>query len=208
MVVKLKPRRGRITLSQEEEKRPVRIIADAAIAIGRVGDGRLIPLVILDTTERSDLEEFIRVHQFLPPGDVICQWGQLERSNEHVALIISFKMPADLVVIIEFDIIEQGCLVEQILIAKGLYLQAGRDGDRLLANFYAPKVLVEIPDTGYRRYWDHTFHRQIMRHLRKRGLSRREAKQAASQAIRMWQEFGQFRLPHTRHAKEPPPSSR
>jgi hypothetical protein len=32
--VKLKPRRGLIRLHKEEEKRPVRIIADAAIATG------------------------------------------------------------------------------------------------------------------------------------------------------------------------------
>jgi hypothetical protein len=72
--VKLKPRRGCITVHKEEEKRPVRIVADGAIAAGPIGDGRLIPLLILDTTERSDLEEFIRVHQFLSPGDVNFQW--------------------------------------------------------------------------------------------------------------------------------------
>jgi hypothetical protein len=134
--------------------------------------------------------------------------GKLKRSTGSIALILSFKRPAELVAILEFEIVKQGCLVEQILIAKGLYLQAGREGDRLSANLDAPKVLVEIPEAGFRRYWDHTFHRQIMRHMRKRGLSRRQAKQAASQCIEMWREFGGYRLPHTRHPKEQPPPSR
>ena len=34
-----------------------------------------IPLVILDTTDRLDLEEFIRVHQYHGPGDVDSQWA-------------------------------------------------------------------------------------------------------------------------------------
>jgi hypothetical protein len=206
MAVKLKPRLGLIKLHKEEEKRPVRIIADAALATGGVGDGRLIPLVILDTGERPDLEEFIRVHQYFPPGDVDSQWGKLRHSTGTVALILSFKRPAELVAILEFDIVKQGCLVEQILIANGLYLQAGREGDRLLKNPDAPKVLLEIPDTGYRQYSDHTFHQHIMKHMRKRGLSRRQAREAASQSIMMWREFGQFRMPHTREAQKPPRS--
>jgi hypothetical protein len=150
------------------------------------------------------LEEFIRVHQFFHLGDVDSQWGELQRSAGTVALILSFKRPAELVVILEFEIVKQGCLVEQILIAKGLYLQAGREGDRLSKNPDAPKVLLEIPDTGYRRYWDHTFHRHITKHMRKKGLSRWQAKQAASQSIQMWREFAQFRMPHTREPQEPP----
>ena len=205
--MKLKPRRGSIRIHKEEEKRPVRIVADAALATGNVGDGRLIPLVILDTTERPDLEEFIRVHQFFSPGDVTSQWGKLERFAATVALFLSFKRPAELVAILEFDIVTQGCLVEQILIAGGLYLQAGREGDRLLKNPNAPKVLVEIPDTGYRRYWNHPFHQHITKHMRKRGLGRRQAKEAASQFIKKWREFGQFRMPHTRPPQEPSPPS-
>src|ERR1700730_420478 len=70
-------RRGFIELSHEREKDALRIVADGAIAHSGVGEGRLIPLVILDTSSRPDLEEYIRVHQYAGAGDVKCQWGQL-----------------------------------------------------------------------------------------------------------------------------------
>lgn len=202
MAIKLKPRWTRLALHSEREARPVRIVADAAIATGRVGDGRLIVLVILDTTERPDLEEFIRIHQHFSPGDVEAQWATLRGSRRKVSLILSFKRPAELVAILEFDIVKQGILVDQLLATKGLYIQAGRDGDRFVKNPDAPKVLVEIPDTGFRKAWDHIFHQHIVDHMKSRGLPRRDAKRAASQYLEEWRKFGQFRMRRTENLPE------
>jgi len=47
-------RKALIDLSHEREKDAVRIVADGAIAHPGIGDGRLIPLVILDTSVRPD----------------------------------------------------------------------------------------------------------------------------------------------------------
>jgi hypothetical protein len=58
-------RSGLIKLSHEREKEALRIVADGAIASRGVGEGRLIPLVILDTSSRPDVEEYIRPHQYV-----------------------------------------------------------------------------------------------------------------------------------------------
>lgn len=64
---------GRSSMTKRARRQPlsaedvVPIVADAMIA-GPVAEGVGIPLVILDTSERPDLEELIRVHQHLPPG--------------------------------------------------------------------------------------------------------------------------------------------
>lgn len=68
--MKLRHGRPSIKIRKEHEKRAVTIVADAGIAVDGIGGGRLIPLLILDTTDRPDLEELIRVHQHLTPGDV------------------------------------------------------------------------------------------------------------------------------------------
>jgi hypothetical protein len=47
---------------------PVPIVADAAIATDVVGDGRFIPLVILDTVDRPDIAEIIELQEKVPPG--------------------------------------------------------------------------------------------------------------------------------------------
>ncbi len=192
--MQLKPRRAKFPLHNLREARPLRIVADAAIATTIVGGGRLIPLMILDTTDRTDVEELIRIHQHLPPGDVDSQWGALESSQEKVALMLTFKRPAEMVVILEFDIVKQGILVDQALTARGIYLQSGREGDRFLTNPDIPKILVEIPGTGFHEFWNQLFHENIMKRMRKHGLSRNQAKEAASKYIKEMREFAQLRL--------------
>src|SRR6266511_2683149 len=113
---------------------PIPIVADAGIATERMGDGRLIPLVIVDTTDRLDLEEFIRVHQYAGPGDADSQWATLEDSSGRVGLVLTFKKPMEMTVVLAFDPMNQGGLVDQIIQSKGLYIQAGRKGDRFIKN--------------------------------------------------------------------------
>jgi hypothetical protein len=67
---------------QTLHQNPVPIVADAAIATEWMGDGRLIPLIIVDTTDRLDLEEFIRIHQYASPGDAGSQWATLAQLSQ------------------------------------------------------------------------------------------------------------------------------
>lgn len=175
-------------------ERLVPIVADAAIATEWMGDGRLIPLVIVDTTDRPDFEEFIRIHQFTGPGDAESQWATLEDSSGRVALLLTFKKPMEMTVALPFDPMKQCGLVDQIIHTRGLYIQAGRKGDRLIKNPDAPKVIVEIPDTGFSRTWDEIFLRAVVKRMRRGGLTRREAKQAAQSHIKDWRKFGNFRM--------------
>jgi hypothetical protein len=178
-------RSGLIELSHDREKDALRIVADGAIAHPSVGEGRLIPLVILDTSSRPDLEEYIRVHQYVGAGDVKCQWGQLIGHDNTVVLVLSFSRPADLVVIVEFDLQKNhGVLVEQALGTKALYIQAGREGDRLKHDLNLPKVILEVPDTGFgEKFWDKIYCRYTTAKMRERGLNRADAKRAAKESI-------------------------
>ena len=173
---------------------PVPIVADAAIATEWMGDGRLIPLVILDTTDRLDLEEFIRIHQYVSPGDADSQWAMLENSSGRVALVLTFKKPMEMSAVLAFDPAKQGGLVDQIIHSRGLYIQAGREGDRFIKNPDAPKVIVEIPNTGFAEVWNEIFFRAVVQRMRQEGFPRREAKQAAHSHIANWRKFGSFRV--------------
>ena len=84
--MKWKPRKARIPARTEREARPVRIVWDAAIATTIIGDGRLIPLLIIDASERPDVSELVRIHKHLPPGDVICQWGDQDAGDGKIDL--------------------------------------------------------------------------------------------------------------------------
>ena len=188
-------RTGHFELRHEREKDVLRIVADGAIAHPGVAEGRLIPLVIVDSSSRPDLEEYIRIHQYIGAGDVICRWGQLIGHDNTVALCLSFSRPAELVAIIEFDLQRsQAVLVEQILATNALYIQAGRDGDRLKHNVNLTKVIVEVPATGFRKFWDKIYLRHATAEMRQRGLNRADAKRAAKQAIEEMRKLAAIRM--------------
>jgi hypothetical protein len=155
----------------------------------------VVPLIIIDTTNRSDLDEFIRLQEHLPPGDVDSQWGQLPGGSGRVALVLSFKKPIESTAVLEFDIVRQGILVDQIVTAKLLYLQSGRPGDRFITNPDAPRIFVEVLAGGFREHWDKLFHKQLAKHFRATGLGRQMSKEAARKAIMEMRDFGRFRMP-------------
>jgi hypothetical protein len=192
----MKLRKGEIRIRHTYETNPVRIVWDAAISVRGQDGGRLIPLVILDTSDRPDIEEFIRLHQAVANfGDVTIQWGQLKGHKGTVALYLMFIRPSELTVILEFDVAKQGFLIDQALLGKGLYIQAGREGDRLIKDLQRPKVLIYLGDPEFGKTWDAHYHRHVEKHLRTKGLTKSDARRAARAAIEQMRKFGSHRLP-------------
>ena len=187
-------RRQKFSLNGPEESVAVPIAGDAGIATRDTRYGRLIPLLILDTTNRPDLTEAIRIQSSVPSGDVEFFWGKVSKKSEHISLFLSFKRPTNRNAIIEFDHIKRGILVESILTAKAVYIQAGKPGDRISDNFNKPKVLIEIPDTGFRPYWDKIFSKSLVRYFRREGYSYKEARLAVKKYLNDIREIIQFRM--------------
>lgn len=191
--MKLKSKQVEIPVKQKWEVQPVRIISDAAVATVGVGDGRLIPLVIIDSAGRPDIEELVRVHEHLPPGDVKVQWGNLKSGSDGIALFLRFTRPAEVLLVLQFDIVKQGVIVDQILLSRALYLQPGREGDRLSNNLDARKILIEVPETGFRKTWDKILVKYLVKDFRRRGLPKHQAKEATKAVIEEWRKFGRSR---------------
>lgn len=173
---------------------PIPIVADAGIATCTTGEGRIIPLVIIDTSARPDIENLVRAHEKLPPGDAEIRWGQFKESKDKIALIIQFKRPSEAMLILEFNINNQGGLIDFILKAKALYIQPGREGDRFVATMENSRILVEIPEIGFQDVWKDIWQEAIIKELRKRGLSRTEAKVASRECISSMREISTFRM--------------
>jgi hypothetical protein len=192
----MKQQKRTFTFSRPEWAIPVPIVGDAAISARGVHGGRLIPLLLLDTSARPDLAEFIRNHRSLGAGDVDFYWGRRDNHEGTIALFLEFIRPLEFVAILEFEIVRQGILVEQALSGQGIYLAISEGpNDRLSDNIDRPKVILDLPDTGVRLQWDEIFLKHLTRHLREQGLARRDAKTAAISAIRKLKEFSSFRTP-------------
>lgn len=174
---------------------PVRIIADGIIASRGVGGGRMVPLVIVDSTQRPEVNEIVRLHEHLPPGDATTQWGTRVRTRGKIALFLHFSRPMSINLLLEFGLPTQAGLVDQIITAKCLYLQPGSDGDRLAATLDSPRILIEMPSTGFENDWEQILHSSIAADLRQKGLPRRDSREAAKEFVQEWRkQFGGFRM--------------
>src|SRR6201981_335379 len=82
------------------------IVGDAAIA-GPVMEGMLVPLLILDASGRPEVDEIIRVHEPLSPGDVKYRWAEVKNKPDDVLLVLDFERPIEARVGLRFSIEKQ-----------------------------------------------------------------------------------------------------
>ncbi|HML12280.1 MAG TPA: hypothetical protein VK456_03180 [Xanthobacteraceae bacterium] len=165
-------------------KPAVPIVSDAAIATDAIGDGRFIPVVIMDTSARPDIAELISIHDKAPPGDVVSAWGSiLDGPRDHLALFLHFQRPMELSFALNFDLSRQGSIVELALRSRAIFLQAGKLGDRLYRTLDAPRMIAELGGGMPKERWDDLWAKAIKRRLRTEGLSNGEAKRAAIRFI-------------------------
>ncbi|MGC5330461.1 hypothetical protein [Micromonospora sp. DT62] len=171
------------------------VVADGSIA-GPIADGRLVPLVIIDTTTRPDLDELVRLHDHLSPGDVTYRWGQVERDDDQVALSLQFIRPIEVRATLLFSIEREGIIVDAALSSRAIYLQPGRPGDRLKQDMHRPKILIETPDDDFRDRWERVVTQRLAKVIRRRErMPRAEARQLATEWLDQSRSLSRFRMP-------------
>lgn len=185
-----KPRRARV-----DPALAVPVVGDGSLAQPEVADGRFVPVLILDTSRRPDVAEMIRVHGHVEgPGDVRCQWATM-KPPDGVALHLTFERPVDLEMYVPFSVEPQAVLVEGILRAGAVWIQAGESGDVPSRTLGVPRLLVEVPETGFRSYWDDFLLDQLTRAIaRDTGLPRRKARPYAVEVISQLAEIAALRM--------------
>jgi hypothetical protein len=110
--------------------------------------------------------------------------------------VLTFERPAQATVVVRFEIATQGGLVDHILIAQLLYIQAGVPGDRFATTQDRPRILVELPRGEFYNTWAERLPMQLAVSLRRQyKLSRPKAREAARQVIAEWRKFGKMRMP-------------
>ena len=184
-----KPRKSRVDGSLL-----VSVVSDAAMA-GPVADGKLVPVLILDVQGRPDVSELIRQHQHLPSGEASHQWASSRDNSDRVMLLLNFERPSDVRMAIPFSIEHQGILVDSMIRSGAVYLQAGAEGDRLSATLDEPKILVELPDTGFGPAWEALLEKRMTKVMSTRmRVSRRKARPVARRLIKQMREFTALRM--------------
>lgn len=184
-----------IQLGNKAEKEPVPIVSDAAVATRGLADGRIIPVLIIDTSLRPDIEDMIRAHKHIGAGDAKSAWSIPSRFDKsRIFLVLTIVKPSRCVIILEFNIARQGGVVDQIIHAQGLYIQPGKEGDRLSSTIDNERILVEVPSRHFRKEWDDILRKAITKDFQRKGLSRNDAKKATESFIKEWRQFGSRRM--------------
>ena len=201
-MVKPRPNIVEIPVRDAAEALPVPIIADGAIATVRWGEGRTIPVLIIDTSTRPDLENFVTSQYWTEiVGDAESIWSFKKRPRgfPRPLLLLNFTKPSRCLLIIEFDIPRQGVLVDQIIWSHGVYLQPGRPGDRLSTTLENPRLIVEVPPNEiFRGEFESVYKKSIFRQFRREGMSRTHAKKQVNSYLRKQRDVFQRRVPFRR----------
>jgi hypothetical protein len=173
----------------------VPIVGDGAMA-GPVAEGAMVPVVILDTSGRPDVEELIRVHEFVDSGDVTSEWGCPKGDARTVVLVLDFSKPIEARIVLRFGTDKQAPLIDGAVSSSLIYLQSGKAGDRLKDDPARAKVLVGLGATGFRPIWDKLWLTRLTAVIGKnQKVSAARAEPVARQCIEEMRRLTEFRMP-------------
>lgn len=176
------------------EKEPVKIVSDAMIATKGIGDGRGIPLTIIDTSLRNDFEQLVKAHKQIDLGDVETAWSKPSKNIDIINLMLFFKKPSEVVLILEFDLPRKSMIVDKIVQSQALYIQLGKEGDRLGNTIDSPRILVEVQSRYFKQEWNKILRTVIQKDLQSRGVKKKQLKEASKKIIEEWRNLDYFRM--------------
>jgi hypothetical protein len=185
---------GDITYNDVVERTPLKIVSDALVANSMLADGRLLPVLLVDCTTRTDIEDLIKAHAHITPGDVKTQWGKSSKTSKTIQLILAFEKPSKCKAVLEFDILNQGGVVDRIMCCEALILQCGVEGERFKNTLDREKIVVEVPSKDTWSLWNEELFKALEDDAKRRGMSKKQAKEYASEVIKEWRQFGNHRM--------------
>jgi hypothetical protein len=95
-----------------------------------------------------------------------------------------------------FSIEHQGILIESALTVRGIYLQPGRPGDRLIHDLNRPRIFVEMPDDNFRTRWEGIVVQRMANVFRSRGIPRTEARRSAAEMLDQTRKLTRLWMPN------------
>lgn len=181
---------GEIEFNSPKQQIPVPIVADAAVATVKVKKGMLVPVLLVDTSSRPDIENLIRFHMLQPSGECKSIWARIDPEKMNtINLILQFLSPSKCTVVLEFELPKQGGVVDQIVRAEALYLYPARPGERFSGDMDRENILVEVPSKGFAAEWDRILDSALQEEGRRQGLSKKQAQEFAHEMKKDWRRI-------------------
>jgi hypothetical protein len=130
------------------------IVGNGAILHDEIGEGRFIPVLIIDFGGFSDASDLFIVHRSTVAGDVKTTWSKdfTLFKSKYIFLQIEFLRPMEISFGIRFDLSNQFPLVDSVINANCFYLCSGKLGDQV-SEQKSDRILIEVPETGFKSLW-------------------------------------------------------
>jgi hypothetical protein len=159
----------------------------------KIGEGRLIPVLVLDVEENQDIIDLIKMHDSITAGDATITWVQDLHNRKDFILRIKFTKPMQISFGIRLNISEDYTLIDGIIQSKGVFIQTGKKGDKVSKSLNENKILIEVPDTGIKSIWFQMLNKTLISNYKKMGFPRKEAKDIAQDHIIKMRELWKIR---------------
>ncbi|HEX7373814.1 MAG TPA: hypothetical protein VF277_02500 [Steroidobacteraceae bacterium] len=138
---------------------------------------------MLDASQHPEVTELIRAHEHSSAGDCTSQWGTVLGNDEVVHLHLEFIRPVATAFQIEFELPKMALAVDNILRARGVYLLEGPEDSTFTSTEDEPRILAELPPTGFEKIWERIYRRTMTSMFREQGLPRQQARRNAEKSI-------------------------
>ncbi len=158
-----------------------------------IGEGRLIPVLVLDVGENQDINDLIQMHDSIIAGDAAITWIQDFYNRKDFILRIKFIKPMEISFGIRFKISEDYSIIDGIIQSKGVFIQTGKKGDKVSKSLDKSKILIEVPETGIKSIWSQMLNKALISKYKKMGFSRTESKEITQDHILKMRELWKIR---------------
>ncbi|WP_321423976.1 hypothetical protein [uncultured Bacteroides sp.] len=168
------------------------IVEKGMISHENIGEGRLIPALVLDVEGNQDIIDLFKAHDSINAGDVVMNWTQDFFKREDLIFKMTFSKPMNIEFGIRINIEQNYIFIDGIIQSKGLYLRAGKMGEKV-SQVTEDTILVEVPDMNMKAIWNEMIQKKVAKSYRSNGYSKSEARINAKQHIQSLREIWKIR---------------
>lgn len=170
------------------------LLEDGLYSSEGYGEGRLIPVVVIDFSQHKVILELIDHHNSIDNGDVTLRWITNILDKKSLILKVNFSKPITIEFGINFNTLQSFNIIDAIIQSRGLIIQNGKKGDKPSRNFKHTSLMIEVPNLGFDNIWEKKFHANLESYFRKkRGLSKKEAIMYTKEHIKQIRELLKIR---------------
>jgi hypothetical protein len=156
-----------------------------------LGEGRMIPALVLNCENDSTLSDLIDVHLNTDSGDVIVQWGSPLNffvRNKIWTLNVKFSKPMEFEFNIDFDLEKHYSIIDAIFQSRGLYIGYGFVGDKV-SKVTDKLILIEVADTKIDKKWNDKLFDVLKKRFRKNGANKKELNREVNAHLKKMREI-------------------